>query len=149
MLRQSITGQNPSAGISSVAGTLNEATQKHGVIGTSKAYAVIHNFGGEIRPTRAKALAIPATPEASKVGSPRNFPKPLAFIRSKGSKAIGFLVEKLARKGRSGGKFKVQYVLMRAVTILKRKFMPTAADFSPVAVVVGRKWLQMVVQGNG
>jgi len=37
-------------------------------------YAAILNFGGTIRPVHAKALAVPISPEAKQVSSPRDMP---------------------------------------------------------------------------
>lgn len=43
-------------------------------VGTNLEYAQLQQEGGIVRPTKAKALAIPLTKEAARAGSPRNMP---------------------------------------------------------------------------
>lgn len=43
-------------------------------VGTNVVYAALHQFGGVVRPKKAKFLAIPLTKEAKRAGSPRKFP---------------------------------------------------------------------------
>jgi hypothetical protein len=69
--------------------------------GSRLIYARLMNEGGTIRPTKAKALAIPRTPEAVRAGSPRRFPRPLQLIWPKGKKS-GRLVERTSKgKGKN------------------------------------------------
>ena len=146
MLRQRVTGQAPGSSISTVEGTLNKAEDTLSTIGTSAIYAAIHNFGGTILPRRAKALAVPCTPEASRAGSPRNM-KGLNFVPSKTPNCIGMLVA-YTQKRKRGQKpvFTVHYLLMRKVDIPQRKFMPTAQEFTPVAVLITEKYVQMLTR---
>src|SRR5262249_28724479 len=74
VLRLSISGRSPGQELSREQGTLNAAGKEQGVLGSALIYAALQNYGGEVRPTRAKALAVPLTPEASAAGSPLNFP---------------------------------------------------------------------------
>lgn len=57
--------------MNSISGKAN----KDGVtVGTNVEYAPLHQFGGIVRPVKAKFLAIPLTVEAKRAGSPRRFP---------------------------------------------------------------------------
>src|SRR5260370_7017072 len=79
--------------------------------GTNVSYAATHQDGATIRPVKGKALAIPLTREAYRVGSPRNFPRPLSFVWPKGQ-SWWFLSE--ARRGKRSRKLKdkAQYNLV-------------------------------------
>jgi phage gpG-like protein len=66
-------------------------------------YARLQNSGGTIVPVRGKFLTIPATREAKRTGSPRQFPRPLRAIVFKGGMS-GLLVEKNPRKAKGDGK---------------------------------------------
>ena len=48
--------------------------------GTNLIYAAVHQYGAQIFAKQANFLCIPATMEAARAGSPRNFPKPLKPI---------------------------------------------------------------------
>ena len=149
ILRNSITGANPSA-IATGGNTLNQATKSQSVIGTSIPWATTHNFGAVIVPTRAKALAVPATPEASRARSPRNFPKKLFFVPAKGQKSVGVLVEYTGKKPKGGKRpMKVHYILMKSVTIPARRFMPTAEQFMPVASKAAGAYLAYLTNRKG
>ena len=153
MLRLSVVGRSPASSISTEQGTLNKAEQAVSVIGTSIPWAWVHNKRGEttITPSKAKALAIPATYEAKKAGSPRAFKGKLKFVPAKTQNCVGMLVtyQRRRRKGERPA-YKIQYYLMRRVVIRGRPFIPTIAEFAPHAIAVTRKWLSMQVQaGNG
>jgi phage gpG-like protein len=76
-------------------------------------YAAIHEFGGTIRPLRAKNLAIPTTKEARKAGSPRSMTD-LKWIPGNGR--VSYLVN-------DDG---VQYVLVKSVQIPARPYLRPA-----------------------
>ncbi len=85
------------------------------VYGTNIAYARIHQSGGTIRP-KGKALAIPATVEAMRAGSPRAFPGKLFIIWKKGDKSGGLYEQR-------GKNIKKQFTLVSSVTIPARPFL--------------------------
>lgn len=100
--------------------------------GTNLDYAGLHQYGGEIRPKNAKALAIPLTPEAYRARSPRKMAG-LKLIWPKGRKA-GFLVEepKANKKGkyresattkRKGVRTIFHFLLVARATIPARPFV--------------------------
>jgi phage gpG-like protein len=116
-------------------------------VGTNLAYAGVHQWGGIIRPVRAKLLAIPITKEAKRAGGPRNFPRPLTAIIGKSGE--GVLLEtpprrpKPAKPKRStavtngsvkkpavptpGERGKVQFVLVKEVVVPARPFLGLSA----------------------
>ena len=85
--------------------------------GTNWISARVHNFGATIRPKNGKYLAIPATKEALRAGSPRNFPFKLTFIKFTPRLAAWVL------KPVNKDTFTVQYWLVTEVTIPPREFM--------------------------
>lgn len=142
-LRQSITGKNPGGAISQEPGTLNKATGDYAQVGSRMIYAAIHNFGGTIVPKSAKALAVPMTPEATKAGSPRRFPRPLKFIPSKSAKTIGLLVEYTAKRRGKQPTIKAHYLLMKSVNIPRRKFMPRAEELEPIMIRATQAYISL------
>ena len=76
--------------------------------------AGLHNFGGVVRPTKAKFLAIPVTKEAVRSGGPRRFKGTLS-VRPTKKRGVLLLV--------SGKDNAVQFVLVKSVTIPQREFM--------------------------
>lgn len=81
--------------------------------------ANVHQYGAMIRPKTAKHLAIPVTVEAKRAGSPRRFGKPLFTIRS-GDTML--MIQKAdGRKKKGDGK--VQYVLVKSVTVPARPYL--------------------------
>jgi phage gpG-like protein len=82
--------------------------------------AAVHQFGATIVPKRAKALTIPVSKEAKRIGSPGRgrFPRPL-FVVARGAGQTGFLAE-----GRPDGKgITIHYLLRRSVTIPARPYL--------------------------
>lgn len=76
--------------------------------------AGLHNFGGVVRPTKAKYLAIPVTKEAVRSGGPRRFKGTLS-VRATKKRGVLLLV---------GGKGNaVQFILVKSATIPQREFM--------------------------
>jgi hypothetical protein len=92
-------------------------------------YAIIHEDGGEIRPRKARALAIPLTPEAKAAGSPRNFPGKLfrPNKRGKGKVKSNVLVVKGGPRGGAGGVTK-HYALVTRVRLRPRHYITKAAE---------------------
>lgn len=87
-------------------------------VGTSVPYAPLHQFGGIVRPKKAKALAIPLTKEAAKQG-PRQFPGRLFVVWKKGAKSGVLMSLPKTKKGQP----KAQYALVKQVVVPKRPFM--------------------------
>lgn len=104
------------------------------VLSTTAPGAALLHFGGAVRPVNAKALAIPVSREAKRVGSPRRFPGDLVYIpdRKGDPDKRGKLVT-VGFKGR-GKKAKVtmtlHYVLRARVVIPPRPFV----GFSPQTI---------------
>lgn len=97
-------------------------------LGTNVAYARVQQDGATITAPSGKALAIPLTREASRIKSPRDFPRPLEMRWPKG-KSKGVLVEK-KEKGRGKKKKTVevaQYALVKRVKIPPRPFVGISA----------------------
>ena len=91
-------------------------------VGTNLIYAPIHQFGGTIRASKGKYLAIPIGPAAIAAsragGGPRQFPGPLHYIVSHaGNKLL---------MGDDGP----QYVLKESVTMPARPFLGLSDDDS-------------------
>lgn len=119
-----------------------KSTATEATVGTNYAQAGIHQFGGIIRATKAKFLAIPATKEAQRAGSPRKFPRPLTPIIGKSGK--GVLVETSTVVRPRGAKSKtgvtsgslprnrsagtVQFYLVKEVKILARPYLGFSPD---------------------
>lgn len=79
------------------------------------AYARIHESGGDVLPRSARALAIPLTPEAETMHSPRQMAG-LAFIPRRGATPSGHrLVGLLADRVR--GRLRPQWALVSGVTL--------------------------------
>lgn len=91
-------------------------------------YARIHELGGTIVPRHTKYLAIPVSPEAKRVASPRDMPG-LVFVQSRRGQPL--LVDGALGKSRSKyklGALKVHFVLRRQVVIPPRPYLRPAAD---------------------
>lgn len=87
-----------------------------GSAGTNLVQAELMNAGGIVRPVKGKFLAIPATREAKRVGSPRRFPQKLRAVIGKRG---GVLLDR-------GGH--VQFWLAREVRIPARPFVGVSPD---------------------
>lgn len=87
-------------------------------VGTNIDYGRIHQTGGILRPTRGRFLAIPATKEAKLAGSPRRFPRQLAFVAQGDNGRAGMLVERGPK-----GETIVQYWLRDEVKIPARPYL--------------------------
>lgn len=76
-------------------------------VSTTHPGAALLNYGGTVRPKRAKFLAIPLTKQAKRAGSPR---------RMKGTKAVPLFARKV------GGKLVGHFLLVKKVTLPAREF---------------------------
>jgi phage gpG-like protein len=105
-------GNRPLLNQAILANSYTAETDPRGVtVGSSHVAAALHQFGGVIRPVKAKALTIPLTKEASQYGSPRRFPRPL-FV------AAGGLVERTGQGPRA--KLVKHFLFVRSVTVPAR-----------------------------
>jgi phage gpG-like protein len=92
--------------------------------------AALHQSGGTIVPVRAKALAIPISRDAARVGSPRNFPRKL-FV-PKGTRVLAESTGK--------GKLLVHYALAQSVTIPARPYLGiSTATAERLAAAIARR----------
>jgi phage gpG-like protein len=91
-------------------------------------------FGGTRTPTKAKALSIPISPEAYKVGSASLFPRDLTLIKRKGGKPP-LLIEAKKKV------WKIHYVLLKSVTVQAdaRAFPPRTAVEPVVTATITEK----------
>jgi len=108
-----------------LAGSITgEFGESFAAVGTNKIKAAIHQFGGTIKPDKAKALAIPISREARKALGPRKFGRELELIWPKGSK-FGWLVENQAGRGPSGkgAQSIFHYRLAKKVEMPARSFL--------------------------
>lgn len=98
-------------------GNIDDQGEKRIEWGTNLDYARIHAIGGIITPKIAKFLAIPATRDAQRTGSPRNWPD-------------GSLVFEWKRNGGVAKDLKgeIQYYFARSVTIPARPYLGIADD---------------------
>lgn len=95
--------------------------------GPSLAYAGIHESGGEIKPKKAKALAIPVGEAVDpsgveRFGGPRNFPGELRFLPFRRGIAVGKLIDekdakKLEARDKSPYEAQALYLLLKKVRI--------------------------------
>ena len=122
-VRQGLHKTQPGTGALSRSLTMQEVSGDLAMrVGTGMIYARIHEYGGVIRPVRARMLAVPITPEARKHG-PRQFPRPLFVV--KGPKRA-VLAEQ------DGDQMQVHYVLMSSVTMPARPYLrPALAAVHP------------------
>lgn len=98
-------------------------------VGVAAKYAPIHEFGGVIKPVRAKMLAVPVGPALTPSGvarypSPRDVPVRLGFRPTK-TPGTALLVERTktvkGRRGRTSGR--VWFVLKKQVRIPTRQWL--------------------------
>jgi phage gpG-like protein len=91
-------------------------------VGTTVIYAAIHEFGGTIVPDKAKALAVPVSPEAKKLSmlgkGPRDIPG-LVMIAHEGRTPILALVN-------PDKTLNVMYALLNKVTIGAKPYLRPA-----------------------
>lgn len=156
-MRQTVGGVTPNL-LKPSPLSYNEAFPDHGMFGSKLIQAALLNFGGTVKPVRAKNLAIPLTAEAKKTGSPRNFPRALFFVPARGgvlgtsASTSGFLAEDRGRTKKDGSKGKqqlrMQYILKRSVVIPSRKFMPTIDEAVTVGSQVADQYLSDLAIGE-
>ncbi len=97
------------------------------VVGTMRAGAALHNFGGVVR-AKGKMLAIPLTKEAKRSGGPRRFQGKLTFQPTK-KRRVFLLVGAPPREAKGKKKPKKppkrvpQFMLVDQVTVPQREFM--------------------------
>jgi phage gpG-like protein len=93
--------------------------------------AFLHEYGGTVKPTRGKYIAIPLTREAKRAGSPRRFKGELKFRPIRGRVAKGVLYQPAKRKG---GKPVDQYLLVTQTVVPARPFLaPSATALRAIA----------------
>lgn len=99
-------------------------TEREITLAANSPGAALQNYGGTVRPKRAKALAIPVSKEAKRVGSPGGgrFPRPLFVLAVGSASGNAVLAENV------GGKLVVHYVLAKSVTVPARQFLGWRAD---------------------
>jgi phage gpG-like protein len=146
-LRMSIVGRNP-AQISTAEETLNRTEQALSVLGSAVKYAALQNYGGTVRPVSASNLSLPATVEARRAGSPRNFPKDLHWLPVVHGDATstGWLAEITGH-----GKNRIitrHYLLKSSVDIPARRFFPNDEEAAQDTIKVANYWLSELLEGR-
>ena len=99
-------------------------------VGTAHPAAALFNFGGTVRPKKAKRLAIPLTREAVRAGSPR---------RMKGTAKKPLFAKKV------GGKWVGHFLLVRQTRHAAREFLGVSPEAEKVVAAVlldaaSRRW---------
>lgn len=112
LLRASIVGN--------AQGHVEQITPDSIELGTSRPGANLLHAGGTVVPKGAKALSIPLTKEAARVGSARRFPRPLTMLWSPGANS-GVLAEidKEKTKATKGEKAKSKTIRKQSVRVRK------------------------------
>lgn len=96
----------------------HHATSEFAEWGTNMEYGAIHQFGGVIKPVRARFLAVPITDAARAVPGPRHFPGELAFAQSLRGQFM--LLDPATGE--------VHYLLKKSVTIPARAFLGLSTE---------------------
>lgn len=120
--------------------------------GTNHEHAHVHQDGMTITPRVAKLLAIPATVEAQRAGSPRNFAEGrLEFRWGKGGGA-GVAVEKTKGRGKSVNEL-VHFYFARSVTVPARPFLgiteEQATEYGEMTAEFAAEEMQKRIGGDG
>ncbi len=121
-IKQNFHGQGQLAG--SITHKVFES-EKFVRCSVNKVYAAIQELGGIIKPTKAKALAIPVHPEAvrwtEKGGEPKDFPGLVMIKRKNGAP----LLVRIKDKGKKQ-RFDIMFVLLKSVQIPARPYIRPA-----------------------
>lgn len=125
----------------SIAATMPQET----VILTANAPgARLLNNGGIVRPKRAKALAIPISKEAGRVGSPGGgrFPRPIFFRATRSaSNVVGTLCEAV------GGVLVVHYILVKEVRVPGRQYLGwSAGTLDKIQTLLADRYASAIVK---
>lgn len=133
-LKQTVGGITPDI-LKPSETSYNSAFPDYGLFGSRLIQAALMNYGGVVKPKKAKNLAIPVTKEAKEYKSPMSFPRTLFFVPMREilgtSGSTGWLSEIIGKKNRGKhlkAELKHQYLLKRQVVIPPRKFMPTIEE---------------------
>lgn len=140
LLMASITGRG--------TGHIETLTDRALEVGTNLEHARIHQEGGTIRPTHAKALTIPLTKEASYFSSPRLQPDLFVF-RSDTGKAFLAEAKKTGKGKRQKTKLILHWLLVKQAIIPARPFLGFGAKLVEQISDVFRDFLDGLVGGPG
>lgn len=117
--RQEAQGGKTLTGNGILSGSItSDATIEYAEWGTNVEYGALHQFGGVIKPVRAKFLAVPITDTARAVPGPRFFPGELAVVQS--LKGQWMLLDPDTGD--------VHYLLKRSVEVQARPFLGLSAQ---------------------
>jgi phage gpG-like protein len=127
------------ASISGGAGSLNRISGNTVIVGTNRPGAALHQFGGTIRPKRAKFLTVPKTRQAARHRA-RDFPRPLAPIIGRSGRG-GVLVDKASGE--------VQYALTKGpLAIPARPYLGMGRRLMDKLGQIARDWLAAPLTGG-
>lgn len=104
-------------------GAIFEKTDRLIIHGTNLDYACTQHYGAVITPKNAQYLAIPATMEARRTGSPRNWPKDQLKFRFGKKGGVAFTTQVKGRGKKMRLAEVVQYYFTKSVTIPPRPFV--------------------------
>lgn len=90
----------------------HDADEKELVVGSNDKRARLHNFGGVVKPRKARYLSLPLTKPASQYNSPRKYPEKLHVVETD---------DGLFLQDPDGA---MQYLLLRQVTMPARPVLP-------------------------
>ena len=128
-----------SASTRGAAGNVEILTPTSLEVGTNLDYGAIHQTGGVIRPTNAKALTIPLTREAYRSGGARNMAG-LVLVWPKGSRT-GWLQE-VRQRGRGKAKVIRHWLLLPEARIPKREFIGMSPKLETTIDEILQDWIE-------
>ena len=108
-------------------GHVEDITATTLVVGTNLDKAPIHQYGGTITPTNAKALSIPLSVEAQRAGGAGKFPRPLFLLKRKGKPPLLAEQKQKGKGKRQRTELTLHYILLQSVTIPARPFIGWSA----------------------
>lgn len=124
------------------ATALSSFTERSAVVTIADPRLLHKITGGTLTAKRARMLAIPVSPRAYKVGSPRIFGKPLSLIVRKGKPAL--LVEQKKRQ------WDIHYVLKRSVYQQPDpNALPAVPKVQAAINAAAQAWARSQVSGRG
>ena len=121
----------------------------------AREYAKIHEFGGVIKPKKARSLAVPVGSKAvtpagvPRYASPREYPGELQFIPILRGNVVGILVDPKERRKADEGRMKATYLLLRRVKVKPRPYLrPGVMAYLPELVKDVNRGIRRALQAD-
>lgn len=124
----------------SISATMPQETV---ILSANSPGARLQNYGGVVRPKRAKALAVPISKEAGRIGSPGGgrFPRPLFVRATRSATVVGALCENV------GGVLVVHYLLVKEVRVPARQYLGwSASTLDRIQQLLADKYASAIVK---